>query len=402
MEAMPKTKRVMIVAGEASGDLHGARLVQEMRSRDRDLSFWAIGSRALKEAGAHVTVDSDALSVVGITEVLSRLPELVRAMRAGKQMLRRLRPALLVLIDFPDFNLHLAASAKKLGIPVLYYITPQVWAWRRGRVRVIRRRVDHAAVILPFEVDFFRHHGIAATYVGHPLLDDALPAVDGPEKESDPQPPGGNEPVVGLLPGSRHREVILHLPTMIEAASQIARDRSRVRFLLSVAPSVGRKTIESVLAMHPAPQASITVTEAPVQEIFNRCTLTVAVSGTVTLQAALAGAPTVIIYRVSPLSYRIGRLLVRVPYAGLANLIAGRQVMPELIQDEVCAGSIAEIVAGLLSRPERLQRMRRDLLKVRDRLGRPGAASRVADIAMDMIEGGTRNSERRKNKAGAQ
>jgi lipid-A-disaccharide synthase len=385
MEAMPNSKRVMIVAGEASGDLHGARLVQEMRSRDRSLSFFAIGGRALKEAGARVRVDADALSVVGITEVVSRLPVLIRAMRTGKEMLRRLRPALLVLIDFPDFNLHLAALAKKLGIPVLYYITPQVWAWRKGRVRIIRRRVDHAAVILPFEVDFFRRHGIAATYVGHPLLDDGPSADDGPKQNSDLQPPETTDPVVGLLPGSRHREVVRHLPSMIEAASRIARRNGRTRFLVSVAPSVGRATVEAVVAAQPATPARITLAEAPVQNIFQRCTLVVAVSGTVTLQAALAGVPTVIIYRVSPASYWIGRLLIRVPYIGLANLIAGRQVMPELVQDQASPDSIAKTVSGLLARPERLEKMRRALLKVRDRMGRPGAASRVADIAMEMI-----------------
>jgi lipid-A-disaccharide synthase len=392
---MPKSKRVMIVAGEASGDLHGARLVKEMRSRDRDLSFFAIGGGALKEAGARVTVDADALSVVGITEVAGRLPELIRALRTGKEMLRRLRPALLVLIDFPDFNLRLAAAAKKLGIPVLYYITPQVWAWRKGRVRVIRRRVDHAAVILPFEVDFFRRHGIEATYVGHPLLDDAPPAAAGQNGGSELEPTERREPVVGLLPGSRRREVARHLPSMMEAALQIARGRDRIRFLVSAAPSVGRKTVEAVIANHPVPPSLITITEAPVQEVFSRCTLVVAVSGTVTLQAALAGVPTVIIYRVSPLSYWIGRLLIRVPHIGLANLIAGRRVMPELIQNEAGAGAIAETVTELLARPERLQAMRSDLLKVRDLMGRPGAASRVADIAMEMIEGRKVKSESR-------
>ncbi len=378
---------MMIVSGEASGDLHGARLVQEMRSRNKELTFWGIGGKAMKAAGARVAIDANTLSVVGITEVFSRLPQLARAMRRAKQMLRRLAPGLLVLIDFPDFNLHLAAAAKKLGVPVLYYITPQVWAWRKKRVRIIRRRVDHAAVILPFEADFFRRHGVSATYVGHPLLDDTPPVpVD--------SAPAAEAPTVGLLPGSRHREVARHLPAMAEAADRLFSSRGNLRFLVSVAPSVGRAAVEKVLAGRPAPAAPVRLTEAPVHELFERCTLVVAVSGTVTLQAALAGVPTVIIYRVSPLSYWTGRLLVRVPWIGLANLIAGRQVMPELIQDEACGARIAQTVEGLLSSPDRLSEMRKALLKVRDRMGRPGAAGRVADIAMEMLAGGpSRNTE---------
>jgi lipid-A-disaccharide synthase len=380
MKTMPASQRIMIVAGEASGDLHGARLVREMRARSADLSFWAIGGRALKEAGATVLVDADTLSVVGITEVVSRLPQLLRAMRTARRALRQLLPDLLVLIDFPDFNLHLAATAKKLGVPVLYYICPQVWAWRKGRVRTIRRRVDHAAVILPFEADFFRRHGVDATYVGHPLLDKA-PDLQ-PAPEADP-------PVVGLLPGSRHREVARHLPTMVDAARRIERSGGNARFWVSIAPSVGRAAVESVLAGGPAPPASLSLTEAPVEDLFSRLTMAVAVSGTVTLQAALAGTPTVIIYRVSGLSYVTGRLLVRVPYIGLANLIAGRRVMPELIQKEADAARIAETVSAMLGRPSRLKKMRSELLKVRDRMGRPGAAGRVADIALHLAAGRT-------------
>ena len=388
--------RVMIVAGEASGDLHGARLVCEMRARNRELAFWAIGGRALKEAGARVQVDADTLSVVGITEVLPRLPQLMKAMRTAKKMLHRLRPALLVLIDFPDFNLHLAAEAKRIGVPVLYYITPQVWAWRKGRVRVMRRRVDHAAVILPFEAGYLKRRGIAATYVGHPLLDDGAPGLD-----AERRPPAEeNRPVVGLLPGSRHREVARHLPAMIAAAERLSRIRGGVRFLVSAAPSVGRRYLERVLAKQPVLRASIRLSEAPVQELFSRCTLMVAVSGTVTLQAALAAVPTVIVYRVSPVSYWTGRLMIRVPYIGLANLIAGRPVMPELIQKEANPARIAETVDALLSNPKRLAQMRNDLLQVRNRMGRPGAASRVADIAMEMLKSRNQDPEsRRKNSA---
>ncbi len=377
-------KRVMIVAGEASGDLHGARLVREMRARIPGTEFWGIGGKALRREGVRLAVDCNALAVVGITEVLPRLPQILAGMNTAKNLLRDVRPDLLILIDFPDFNLHLAATAKRIGVPVLYYITPQVWAWRKGRARIIQRRIDHAAVILPFEADFFRRHGIAATYVGHPLLDDEPPKTV-PEGRLWPET-GAGGPLVALLPGSREREVAGHLPVMAEAADRLVRRYPELRFAVSVAPSVRRQTVEKILAHRSSlTPAAFTVTESPVEALFSACTMAVAVSGTVTLQAALAETPTVIVYRVSALSYWAGRTLIRVPFIGLANLIAGRQVMPELIQKEANADRIARTVEQIVFSPETLERMRRELSRIRLRMGRPGASGRVADIAMKML-----------------
>jgi lipid-A-disaccharide synthase len=305
-------------------------------------------------------------------------------MNTAKNLLRDVHPDLLVLIDFPDFNLHLAATAKRIGVPVLYYITPQVWAWRKGRVRTMKRRIDHAAVILPFEADFFRRHGIAATYVGHPLLDDEPAKTAAAEKFWSEA--GGKGPLVALLPGSRQREVAGHLPVMIEAAGRLARRHPELRFAVSVAPSVPRRTVEEILTGRSSlPASALTVTEAPVEALFSACKMAVAVSGTVTLQAALAGTPTVVVYRVSALSYWAGRALIRVPFIGLANLIAGRQVMPELIQKEASADRIARTVEEIVFSPETLEQMRRGLSRIRLRMGQPGASGRVADIAMEML-----------------
>ena len=377
-------KRVMIVAGEASGDLHGARLVRELRARASGIDFWGIGGKALRSEGVRLAVDCNTLAVVGITEVLPRLPQILAGMNTAKNLLRDVCPDLLILIDFPDFNLHLAATAKRIGVPVLYYITPQVWAWRKGRVRILKRRIDHAAVILPFEADFFRRHGIAATYVGHPLLDHE-PPKNTPTGRLWPET-GAGGPLVALLPGSREREVAGHLPAMVEAADRLARRHPELRFAVSVAPSVRRETVEEILIHRSSlTPAALTVTEAPVEALFSACTMAVAVSGTVTLQAALAGTPTVIVYRVSALSYWAGRTLIRVPFIGLANLIAGRQVMPELIQKEANADRIARAVEQIVFSPETLERMRRELSRIRLRMGRPGASARVADIAMNLL-----------------
>jgi lipid-A-disaccharide synthase len=251
----------------------------------------------------------------------------------------------------------------------------------------MKRRIDHAAVILPFEAAFFRRHGIPATYVGHPLLDDESKLKADGGAGAAPRIEGDG-PLVGLLPGSRQREVTQHLPAMAAAAAQLARRHPEIRFAVSVAPSVRRQTVEAILADRPMPKGALEVTDAPVETLFPACTLTVAVSGTVTLQAALAGTPTVIVYRVSSVSYWAGRALIRVPFIGLANLIAGRQVMPELIQKEADAGQIARTVERIVFSPAALDRMRRDLSLVRRRMGRPGASARVADIAVNMIRGG--------------
>jgi len=209
----PEKKCVMIIAGEASGDLHGSKLVKAMLDQDPSIYFMGIGGRALREAGVRILVEASTLSVVGITEVLSKGRSLLRGIAKATKLIKIMNPDLLILIDFPDFNLHMAAKAKKLGIPVLYYISPQFWAWRQGRIKKIKKRVDHMAVILPFEEAFYRQHGVPVTFVGHPLLDDRKLLDNKKRVDTETE-----EPVIGLLPGSRDKEVSRHLPVMLAAA----------------------------------------------------------------------------------------------------------------------------------------------------------------------------------------
>ncbi len=370
----------MIVAGEASGDAHGAGVVRALRQRLPDAVFFGIGGRQMRAEGVEILAEADSLSVVGITEVFAKLPALSHGRARARNAIRIRRPDLLICIDFPDFNLHLAAFAKANGVPVLYYISPQIWAWRRGRVKKIGRRVDHVAVILPFEATFYKQHGIAASFVGHPLLEHYPEPVSPPAAGRD-----GASPTVGLLPGSRDREVMALMPVMLDAARRIRQRLPGTRFLLSRAPNVDALLFDRVLHGQDGPLPELTISDGPVRDVFDNCHMLVAASGTVTLEAAIAGVPMVIIYKVSPVSYWMGRALIRVNHIGLANLIAGRTIVPELIQDQVTPEAVAGAASGLLEHPEDLERMRAALLQVRHQLGRSGASGRVADIALGLM-----------------
>jgi lipid-A-disaccharide synthase len=372
----------MIIAGEASGDLHGARVVEAMRRKVPDLFFFGIGGKALKAAGVRILVEAATLSVVGITEVFAKLPNLLRGMRCAKRALKQLKPDLLILIDFPDFNLHVAAAAKKAKIPVLYYISPQIWAWRTGRVKKIGSLVDHMAVILPFEEKFYKDHQVPVSFVGHPLLDAPLPPLE-PEKPFI----AGQPLTVGLLPGSRDREVAGLLPVMLASAALIDKPGQKVRFVVSRASTVEAAFFQEILDRR-LKRVDLEVFTGPVDALFKKCDLVVAASGTVTLEAAIAGVPEIIIYKVSPLSYLLGRMLIQVRHMGLVNLINDEPLVTELVQDDASAVNIAAAVDELISNPAGLKKMRERLYEIREKLGGSGASGRVADIALELIERG--------------
>jgi lipid-A-disaccharide synthase len=374
-----KPHRIFMIAGEASGDLHGANLVKALKEKKQHIVFSGIGGKAMQDAGVKIVVDAATLSVVGITEVFSKLPGILSGMAAAKSFLKNARPDLLILIDFPDFNLRIAAVAKKLNIPVLFYISPQIWAWRSGRVTKIGRLVDHIAVILPFEASFYRKHHIPVTFVGHPLLDefkDPLPSSAHSLRDSPP--------TIGLLPGSRESEIFRHLPIMLQAA-RILSGQTDIRFVVSMAPGAPHDAIKA-LCLPFQDELHLELDPNGARSVFAKTHLVVAASGTVTLEAAIAGTPVIIMYKVSPVSYRLGKALIKVKHIGLVNLIADREIVPELIQDRASPELIAETVLKLVNTPSALDGIRHAFADVRNRLGGPGASSRVADIALKMIE----------------
>jgi len=374
----------MIIAGDTSGDHHGAKLVQAMRQKNEDIFFCGIGGNALKREGVRLLLDTSALSVVGVTEIFSKLHHFLIGAHRAKTLIRSLQPDLVILVDFPGFNLPFSRMAKKEGAKILYYISPQVWAWRRGRVKKIRERIDHMAVILPFEEKFFSDHGISVSFVGHPLLDTYECPATCPPIAADNRN-RKTDFTIGLLPGSRDREIERHLPVMLNAAVILKHRLPNARFLISMAPSVDRDKFEAMLKKHGGGIEYELISDG-VRNVFNRCGFAIVCSGTATLEAALCGIPIVIMYRVSLGSYLLGKILIKgVDRIGLANLIAGKDLVPELIQTDASAEKIADTAFEMIQDTEGLAQIRKDLLAVRDMLGGAGAAERTAEIALEMM-----------------
>lgn len=371
-----------MVAGEASGDLHGANLVKALKRVRPETRFSGIGGPRMIEAGVGVLVPSSDTAVVGLTEVFRKIPRILSALRTVKEILYRRRPSLVILIDFPDFNLHVAKHAKRAGVPVLYFISPQVWAWRKGRVRTIAERVDSMAVILPFERDFYLARGVPVTYVGHPLLDVCPEVQDralaarglGIEKES---------PVIGLLPGSRSEEIRNLMPPMVGALRLLQKRYPSMRCLLPLAPTVEESFVRSFIPG----DISIDIHRTDIYRLLNACDAAMVASGTATLEAALMETPMVIAYRVSALSYLAGRIVISVPAIGLANLVAGGNFFPELIQNGVTPERLYTEVVSILEDSGVRSGMLEALSRVRDKLGEKGASERAAEIASGMIAG---------------
>jgi lipid-A-disaccharide synthase len=383
------SRLVFIVAGEASADLHGSHLVTALKRLDPALTFWGIGGPRLEEAGVRILFRSSELAVVGLTEVFSRLATVTRAYLKLKALLRKDRPALLILMDYPDFNLRLARAAKRSRIPVLYYISPQVWAWRKGRVETIRRCVDRVAVILPFEKDFYRERGLHVEYVGHPLLEEIPAGLDGKEVRAELGLDRA-APVLALLPGSRKEEVTNLLPVMIEAAERIRSRHAGLKCLLPRASTIPAELLAGLLQKSPV---DIQVMEGDVYRVLKACDMALVASGTATLEAAILETPMVIVYRVSLLSYWIGRMVISVPFIGLVNLVAGEAVVPELIQNDVTPERLAQEAMDILEHDDKRTNMVRRLQALRETLGQERASESTARIALEMIEASSSGGE---------
>lgn len=373
-------KRLMIVAGEASGELYGAGLVRALKKKIPELKVFGMGGKMMEASGVEILADIKDVSVVGIIEVISHLWRIQKVFRLLTKRLVEEKPDAIILIDFPDFNLRLAERAKGEGIPVIYYISPQVWAWRPNRVKRIARLVDRMLVAFPFEVDIYRKAGLDCVFVGHPLLDELQP----PSLPLTPlHPPllkgeqNGGLPVLALLPGSRKKEIKVHLPIMIETLNLLKVD---VQAIIPVAPSVDFSMVSEMVK-----GKDITLTRGGVWEALSIADAAIITSGTATLQAAIKGVPMVIIYKVSPFTYLLGKILVKVKNIGIVNILSGREVVPELIQSDAIPEKISEIIEKILRDSFYRDRMKKDLLAVREKLGSPGASDRAAQEIIKFI-----------------
>ncbi|HUF26293.1 MAG TPA: lipid-A-disaccharide synthase [Gemmatimonadaceae bacterium] len=367
-------REILIVAGETSGDLHGGTVASELRRRRPEIPLSGIGATRMREAGVTLIEDAERLAVMGFIEVLRHIPRHMALLRGLDRRLADGRVGLVILIDYPGFNMKLAAAAARVGVPVLYYITPQVWAWGAGRLRALARTVTRAAVILPFEEELLRAHGIEATFVGHPLLDRAreLPTRADARREIGLPEEG---PVLALFPGSRVQEIRRHLVDFVAAAEEVRARSPEVRVIVSVAPSIELDPREVPYPM--VRSASFSVLRAADAALCK--------SGTTTLEAAVAGCPLVVAYRTSGWTYAIARRLVRIPHIGLVNVVAGEEVAPEFVQGELVPAAVALALLPLLDHgSSERRRMLASLDRVRLRLGEPGAAARVASIAEEL------------------
>ena len=379
-----KSKKILLVAGEVSGDLHGSYLVEAIHRIDPDIQFFGVGGEGLKRVGMRLLHHSQSLSVVGITEVFVKLRSILKALRTLKGSLEREKPDLVILIDFPDFNLRLAKIAHREGIPILYYISPQVWAWRPGRVRLIARLVKKMVVLFPFEVPLYEAAGVDVEWVGHPLLDIVKPTLS---KEMAFQQFGldPRRRTIGLLPGSRIHEIERLLPSLLASAQLLQKEIPDLQFVIPLAPGVSRATLSSRMNSISVP---VTVVEGFTYDVMNLCELLITASGTATLEAAILGKPMIIIYKVSFSTYWIGRALVRVNHIGLPNLVAEKKIALELIQKDVHPQRIVEEAFRILRDPLLSRKMTESMGEVRHKLGEPGAAERAARIVTSLLREG--------------
>jgi lipid-A-disaccharide synthase len=385
-------KSVLISAGDASGELHAAALAAELRRRHPGVRLFGIGGSAMEKAGVEVVVPQRELAVGLGVEVLRDLHRIVSAWRRINRALSDEKPELVILVDSPDFNLPLAKRARRAGAKVLYYVSPQVWAWRRGRVRKIAARVDRLAVIFPFEPAVYAGSGLAVDFVGHPLVDRLVPLAARSDRAAARRALGLDEarPLVVLLPGSRRNEVRTVLPLQLAAAAALHARDPRVGFVLAVAPSIARSAVDEGIAASRLPALlDLTVIEGRTHEAILAADVALAKPGTVTLEVALLGTPQVVTTRINRFTAWLMRRIVRVPSYAMPNLIAGRTVVPELLQEDAEPERVAEALHRLLAGPER-ERQLEALAGVREALGGGGAAERAATIAEEMLRGAAR------------
>jgi lipid-A-disaccharide synthase len=367
--------KILISAGEASGEMYGAQLIDALRGREPSLDFFGVGGERMRSAGCDTVVDTRDLAVVGITEILSHLPRIYSRFHQLIAEADRRRPDIAVVIDSPAFNWRVARQMSQRGIPVAYYVAPQFWAWRRGRVRLLRKYINKALVIFPFEEKFYRDHGVDATFVGHPLADLPHPAV-----EREPYAAQyGLDPAklwITLMPGSRVKEVQMNLPGILASAAQFGR---ALEFLLPVAPTLDRRFLAERIR-----QPGITLVAESLPALWHSRAGVIA-SGTATVEAAMMATPFVMVYRVSPITYMLGKPRVKVPHFAMVNLIAGEQVVPELVQDDFTPANVVARLHEILPDGSAREAMLEGLALVKSRMRAPDEARSPADRAAEAV-----------------
>ncbi len=371
--------RVMLSCGEASGDLYAGALIEALRARDPQVDVFGLGGDRFKAAGGRQVGDFHALSVTGLVEALRVIPDSLSMLRKLVAAARGERPDVLVLIDYPDFNFRLMAAVRRLGVPIVYYVSPQLWAWRAGRMQTMKALVDRVLPIFPFEEQLYRDEGIDVCFVGHPLVDLSTPREtrDQLVRRLDLDP---TRPIVALLPGSRRNELQRLVPVLAAAVPRIASAVVGTQFVVARAPRLP----DSFFGPFHGVGASVRVVEGQTDDVLAASDAVITASGTATVQAALHGRPMVVVYRLSPMTYKLGKPLVRVPMYSMVNLVAGERVVEELIQDACTPEAVAREAVDLLTNPSRVAEMKENLAVVRERLGGTGASGRAADAVLEI------------------
>jgi lipid-A-disaccharide synthase len=375
---MPPTQ-ILISAGEASGDMYAARLTEALRAR-ADVQLFGMGGQRMRDAGVELVADCSEVSLVGIVEIAKKYPALKRVWRRLLSEAARRNPRFAILTDFPGFHLRLARALKRQGVQNIYFVCPQFWAWRPWRANLVRRRFVRGLCIFPFEEEWYRSRGVNADFIGHPLVGNVAARRTRTEFAADCGL-DASKPIVAVLPGSRSGEIAHHMPTLMQACRLIQKDR-KVQFVVALAPSIKRTEIVQYLL----PETAILAVENATYDALGAADLSIVSSGTATVEAALMDAPMIVVYRLAPLTAAIARLLVRTPMFAMVNLIAGEQVVPELVQGDFTPARLAAEAVRLLDSPELRAEMRRGLAAVREKLGPPGAVERAADLIADMLK----------------
>lgn len=377
---MANEPRFLLVAGEASGDIHGASLVRQLKKHLPGSTFSGIGGEAMAEAGVEILYGYEELAVMGFSDVLPKLAHILSILSGLKKHMRQTHPDVVILIDFPDFNFRVGKAAKKMGLKVLYYISPQLWAWRQGRAKTLAKFSDHLACVFPFEQDFYQKIApdMQVTFVGHPFLDRP------PDTQADePLPFEGSGPVVGLLPGSRVAEVERLLPLLLEAATIMQSQAPDLRFVMPIAPGLSREKLAPYMGGAPE---DLLILQGQAERVMRQADLLLITSGTATLQAALAGAPMVVVYKTGGFNFWLASSLVKVDHIAMPNLIYDGDLLPELVQDDATAQTVAAEGMNILNDSARRQAMIQGLDEVRQKLGGPGANARTAELVMQLME----------------